>query len=269
MSPGRALARRPSPQPPPRVGGDPPLEAVLFDAGLTLIHDTTPAADVAAEVFARRGIPCDADALAAAMATAMGSLDGRWHRGDWWLAESGVRRLFLDAYERGLRELPSLRGRRALRDDLATGIYESYLDATHWSLFPDVMPTLDALRAAGLRMSVISDWGHGLEGILLELELGAYFEFLLVSSRLGIAKPDPRIFELALDRLGVAPHAAVYVGDTYVKDVFGARAAGIAPVLLDRADVLPGMDCAVVRDLAELLSVVGLAGEDAAPAARP
>ena len=44
-------------------------------------------------------------------------------------------------------------------------------------------------------MGVVSDWGHGLEAIVLELELGRYLRFLVVSSRLGITKPDPSVFE--------------------------------------------------------------------------
>jgi FMN phosphatase YigB (HAD superfamily) len=112
-------------------------------------------------------------------------------------------------------------------------------------------------------MGVVSDWGHGLEAILLELELGRYFEFVVVSSRLRVAKPDPRVFNMALARVDARSDQAVYIGDTYVKDVIGARAAGIAPVLLDRSGRAPEVDCPRIESLDELLELVGADRPDA------
>jgi HAD superfamily hydrolase (TIGR01549 family) len=242
----------------PRVGGERALEAVIFDAGLTLIEVATSAPDVAAEVLTRAGVPFDAGQLALAMAAAEAHVESRWHKGDWWAAESTVRRLFVDGYRHALPQLPAVAADPALREPLAEAIYDAYQDTRHWRLYPDVLPTLRALRAAGLRLGVISDWGHGLEAIVLELQLHDYLEFLVVSSRVGVAKPDPAVFQLALDRIAVAPAHAVYVGDTYVKDVLGARAAGVAPILLDRAGRTRDMDCVVVADLLALLPLLGL-----------
>ncbi len=242
----------------PRVGQAPALRAVLFDAGLTLIRSVTPAVDVATEALADFGIAAERPALAAAMARADDYLVQTWHRGDWWAAEATVRQLFVDSYRVGLAELPRVGRDDAIVTRLAEAIYYKYHDVRHWALFPDVLPTLDALRAAGVTMGVVSDWGHGLESILLELELGDYFAFLVVSSRLGIAKPDPGVFDLALSRIGVPAREAIYIGDTYLKDVLGARAAGLTPVLLDRVGVAPPADCLTVRSLTELLDLVGL-----------
>ena len=60
----------------------------------------------------------------------------------------------------------------------------------------------------------------------------------------------------------MAPERAVYVGDTYLKDVLGARAAGLAPVLLDRSGAAIVQDCPVVGDLRELVPLLGLAPAD-------
>lgn len=242
----------------PRFGGRPALEAVIFDAGLTLIEVATPAHEVAAEVLTDAGMPFEPAALAEAMDAAEAHLVSRWHAGDWWAAEATVRQLFVESYRQGLPRLPALAADPALAAVLAEAIYDAYQDTRHWQLYPDVLPTLAALRAAGLRLGVISDWGHGLEAIVLELELHDYLEFLVVSSRLGVAKPDPAVFQMALDRIGVAPAGAVYVGDTYVKDVLGARAAGVVPILLDRAGRTGAMDCLVVPDLLALLPLLGL-----------
>lgn len=245
----------------PRVGGDPPLHAVIFDAGLTLIRNITPIAGVTAEVLAQAGYAHAPAAVDTAMAAADAYLEATWHRGDWWASERNVRELFVAAYTAGLRALPDIAD---VADDagraerLALAVYTGFHDVRHWAAYPDVVPTLRALRAAGITLGVISDWGHGLERILLGLELGDYFAFLVVSSRVGIGKPHPGVFEMALARIGARPEGAVYIGDTYIKDVLGARAAGLAPILLDRAGRATGADCTTVRSLTEVLALVGV-----------
>jgi putative hydrolase of the HAD superfamily len=242
----------------PRFGGRPPLEAVLFDAGLTLIQSATPAAAVAGPVLTAQGIPFALPELTRAMDRAEEYLAGTWHSGDWWGAERTVRALFVAAYCHGLPTVAAVGGDTAVARRLAEAIYDSYQDTRHWGLYPDVLPTLTTLRRAGLRMGIISDWGHGLEAIVLELELHGFLEFLVVSSRVGVSKPDPRVFELALGRIGIAAERAVYVGDTYVKDVLGARAAGLTPVLLDRSGRAPPPDCLVVTTLTDLPTLLGV-----------
>lgn len=257
----------------PRAGGEPPLEGVLLDAGLTLIHERTPATEVAAEVLDALGVPHAPDALARAMATSMRHVASRWHHGDWWWSEDRVLALFTDGYREGLAHLPALARDEALRARVARGIHDAYVDARHWRAFDDVVPALAALHEAGIPMGVVSDWGHGLEAILLELELGRYLGFVLVSARIGIGKPDPAVFRMALARLGSRAERTVYVGDTYIKDVFGARAAGLVPLLLDRRGELPAMDCAVARDLREATAALGVPAGGAPferiPEARP
>jgi putative hydrolase of the HAD superfamily len=79
---------------------------------------------------------------------------------------------------------------------------------------------------------------------------------VLDSAVVGLAKPDPKIFELALDRLGVAPDAAIHVGDTPAADVDGARAAGVRPVLVDPHDDHVALDVDRVRSLGEVVELV-------------
>lgn len=241
----------------PRRGGTPPLAGVLLDAGQTLIRELTPPGEVAAEAAARIGFDAPAAALDAAMAAASSDVAGRWHRGAWWHRESNVRRLFTEAYTQALA---TAIGPRAPADlaSLADAIYDAYGDARHWQIFDDVPVLLEALVAARIPVAVVSDWGHGLEAILLDLALGGHVDALVVSSRVGIAKPEPALFAMALSRLAIEPGGAVHVGDTYVKDVVGARAAGIAPVLVDRARRFGRLDCPVVHDLGELVDLLGL-----------
>jgi putative hydrolase of the HAD superfamily len=82
--------------------------------------------------------------------------------------------------------------------------------------------------------------------------LAGHLEFIVDSGAVGIEKPDPRIFALALERAGVPPADALYVGDLYPVDVVGARRAGIEPVLLDPLGRYGERDCRTARDVPTL-----------------
>ena len=64
---------------------------------------------------------------------------------------------------------------------------------------------------------------------------------------MGVEKPDPRIFQIALERAGLEPSEAAYVGDLYSIDVLGARAAGLHAVLMDPGACWPPRDCPTAR----------------------
>jgi len=242
----------------PRRGAVPPLRGVLLDAGQTLIRELTPPGTVAAEAAAAAGVDVPDAMLAEAMASASADMAGRWHRGPFWHSETNVRRLFTGAYADALARLNGTAAVDPRWTALADAIYDAYGHARHWQLFEDVPELLEALVRAGIPVAVVSDWGHGLEAILLDLALGHHLHSIVVSSRVGIAKPEPELFAMALQRLGIDAAGAVHVGDTYVKDVVGARAAGIAAVLIDRERRHERMDCTVVHDLRELIELLAL-----------
>jgi putative hydrolase of the HAD superfamily len=129
-----------------------------------------------------------------------------------------------------------------------------------WFVYPDVVPALDALRAAGLRLGVVSNWGWAAPELLHLLELARHFEAFAISSRVGYQKPHPAIFRHALDLLEAGPEEAIHVGDDPETDVAGARRAGIEAVLVTRREEAPvGTGAAaVVRDLAELVDLLGI-----------
>ncbi len=76
------------------------------------------------------------------------------------------------------------------------------------------------------------------------------------SAVVGVSKPDPRIFRIALERSGLPASDAAYVGDYYEVDVVGARAAGMAPVLFDPIGAYSGVDCPVVQSLGDVVPLV-------------
>lgn len=118
-------------------------------------------------------------------------------------------------------------------------------DAETFVAYPDAIPCLRALHEAGFRLAVVSNWDRTLHGILHHTGLHGYFEFALASLEEGVEKPDPRVFRIALDRLGLAPKEAVHVGDHPVDDVQGAISAGIRPIHLDREGLTAGAICSL------------------------
>jgi putative hydrolase of the HAD superfamily len=111
---------------------------------------------------------------------------------------------------------------------------------------------LDRLRAAGLRLGVVSNSDGRVEEALVAAGLRDRFEVVLDSALVGVEKPDPAIFRAALDALGVAPAEALYVGDLYEVDVVGARAAGMEAVLLAPGAGASAADCPRFGSLAAL-----------------
>jgi FMN phosphatase YigB (HAD superfamily) len=129
-----------------------------------------------------------------------------------------------------------------------------------------VMPALQAIGAAGVRMGVISNWVWGGTELIHDLELARHFEVLTLSARVGFQKPHHGIFQHALTAMHVEPRDAMHVGDSYNADVKGARIMGIQPVLIDRGGGDPARvrddhedpDLPIVADLNELLDLLGI-----------
>ncbi len=121
---------------------------------------------------------------------------------------------------------------------------------------PDAEAALALARAAGLTAGVISNSNGAIRSILEGLGLARHLAFVLDSSEVGVEKPDPRIFRLALERAGLGPGEAVYVGDLYSVDVLGARAAGLSAVLLDPGACWGERDCPVARTVLEAVRLV-------------
>ena len=95
-------------------------------------------------------------------------------------------------------------------------------------------------------------FGTRLLGLLDGLGIADRFDPIVASSRAGAAKPDPAIFRYALTKCGANAEQAVHVGDTYELDVLGARAAGMAAILIDRVGRATPPDCSTVRGLDEV-----------------
>jgi HAD superfamily hydrolase (TIGR01509 family) len=103
-----------------------------------------------------------------------------------------------------------------------------------WEVFPEADGVLRTIQGRGIRMGVVSNWPASLELALEAAGIRKYFEVIVASGVVGYAKPRPEIYRLALERFGIAPHRALFVGDSIALDVKGPASVGMPSVLLDR-----------------------------------
>ena len=201
------------------------LRAMFFDAGGTLVHVD----------YAR---VCDALLGSVGRAPSVEALGGAEYAGR-------------AAVEAAMAAEPALRdGSRwqshffgALtslgfgRDELVKAgpaIRAEHARSNLWSVVREgTAEALATLRARGLVVACISNSDGTVAALLEQVGLASHLDFVVDSGVVGVEKPDPEIFRLALGRAGVAPAEAVHIGDLFAVDVVGARNAGLEPVLLD------------------------------------
>jgi putative hydrolase of the HAD superfamily len=233
------------------------VRALFFDVGYTLMAPYPSVLDIVVQVCADRGQPVNRECLEAHLPAAELALRTRVRAApQTWADDNAIGAIWIAYFTELLRACldpaaPEFAGTVAA----SRAAYEHHAS---YGVFPDVVPVLRLLHARGLTMGVISDWDSRLAAILNAHGLNQYFDFAVVSATVRHAKPDPRLFETALRRADAIPDYALHIGDNYVLDVLGARAAGIQPVLIDRpGKVDPAdVDVPVVRDLYGLLDLL-------------
>jgi putative hydrolase of the HAD superfamily len=222
------------------------IRAVLFDAGATLIHPDPPVEVVYAREFAADGARFTKEDLTRALTRAWeevhASPEANRYGGvrgepDFWHAFLNRVRSFLDG---GFVS-------RAAFERLA----KHFRSPAAWSVYDDVVATLEELSRRDLKLAIVSNWDSYLPQLLAALDLGRYFPVLAVSAIEETGKPDAEIFHRTCRRLSVEPAEALHVGDSVAEDLEGARGAGLAALLLDRQDRHPEIEDRIVS-LAEL-----------------
>jgi putative hydrolase of the HAD superfamily len=105
-------------------------------------------------------------------------------------------------------------------------------------------------------LDVISNFDSRLHRILAGLGIAGHFDEIFVSSAVGHAKPDPRIFQAALQRHGLDAAEAVHIGDSETNDLRGARSVGLKAILVDRSRQGASLVASCVSSLNEIFSLV-------------
>ncbi len=227
------------------VSGRP--RAVFFDAGNTLLQINYAAI---VEQLARRGVRRTAEEVARAEYRARARLDPHLAPG-----ASTESRSVAGYYLRYLLEELGITDSATVQA-LAEWRRSYNLPVGLWNQAdPEAEGVLRRLRAEGVGTGVISNSNGSVRQILEELGLARYLDFILDSAVVGVEKPDPRIFGLALEAARVRPEDAVYIGDLYSVDVLGARRAGLGAILLDPGGVWGERDCLVAKSLSEAVDL--------------
>ncbi len=136
---------------------------------------------------------------------------------------------------------------------------QAMLGALRFDVYPDVPDALATLSARGVRVVVVSNWDVALPTVLRDAGV-RHVDAILTSALIGVAKPDPEIFQAALALAGAPADRALHVGDSLEHDDAGARAAGVAAVWLcpgePPADARTPAGVPRIASLAELPALV-------------
>ena len=239
------------------------IDTILLDVGNTLISIDFDR--VAAELQTRSWM-CDADRLRRAEAAARPGYSEQVFvtgtRKDRSLFHSYLCAILEQAQRLGA---PSPVELDALVTEIGPILRPEGRASALWRMvMPGVPSALERLHRQGLTLAVVSNSDGTCAESLEEAGLLGYLDFVIDSAEVGVEKPDPRIFEIALVRCRTTPDRTLYVGDLYHADVLGSRAAGLHALLLDPCGDWPPLDCERATNLTELADRM-----EAAAARRP
>jgi putative hydrolase of the HAD superfamily len=222
-----------------------PIETVFLDAGGVLCH---PSWTRVADALVRHGATVTAAALAAAEQKATRDIDDAHTIGRTDDRARGWLYFNLVLHHAGVAQ-------NAGTDAALAELREYHRHDNLWEhVEPEVMPTLAALRGRGLRLVVVSNANGRLKHLFDRLDLTKWFDHVLDSHEWGVEKPDPRLFQIALEQSHGDAASTVHVGDLYHVDVMGARRAGLRDaVLFDAAGLYDGVDCPRIPSLTALV----------------
>lgn len=207
-------------------------KAIFFDAAGTLIYLPKSVGEHYREIASRFGAEIDARKLDAAFNVAWrespARSNGQGPREDddkgWW--RSLVMRVLDQTLSREQAEVFD-------KTRYFEALYAHFATPGVWAAYDDVRPTLEALRAQGLLLGVISNFDRRLLTVLEGLGLRGFFDAVTISSEVGADKPDPVIFQTAMATLHVTAAESLHVGDDPKKDG-GAEAVGLRVFRLER-----------------------------------
>lgn len=222
-----------------------PFKAVLFDLGLTLTK-TAPFPEIYRRILARFGVNIPIEDIAWAQKATESEFDVTTYDED-------RRKEFWTKYNVSMLKKLEVEEKRVF---LAEKIDELWWECSHLQVYPDVEPTLSQLRAKGLKLAIVSNgFKKDLEHVLGKLGLKKCFDIVVSIDSCNSAKPDKEIFLYALNKLGVQPSEALFIGDSVETDYEGALKVGIKPFIIDREGKIPSK-YNKITSLNELLAIV-------------
>jgi len=216
---------------------DRPLQLITFDLYDTLIELDPPRWERLATILNWRDIEANVTALREADRIAEDyytAENGKWPIRDRSKAERDAFRVEHMSRWLAAAGLPHDRATaQAVRAEYISE-FEEVTDQRHYRVFPDVLPALERLRAAGLKTAVISNADADVTAFCTHFAFADQMDVIVTSALVGWEKPDPRTFQAAYEPLGVDPADALHIGDQPGSDVVGALNVGMRAALIDR-----------------------------------
>jgi len=224
------------------------IDAIMFDAGGTLIDVRPTREEIFIRVLSEHGITTKHEKVACSIADADRRLDARFAE----LEAKDEPRFWREFDELVLANLGVKTNIKEISGDLSESFRETMQKVEGWTDYPDVRPALERLRRRDFRLGVVSNATDLLNKVFRNLDLSKYFDFVIVSDEVGVRKPSPRIFTMAAEKAGVSPSRSIYLGDKPTVDILGATRAGMNAILVDRSNAFPDANCLRIRDLTYL-----------------
>jgi len=229
------------------------VKTIFFDAAGTLMRPVRPIGQSYGLLAASYGMNVSPTEISARFRAGFSSAPPLAFPG---AASGEIKTLEYGWWKELVRKVFEPYGRFARFDEYFAELFAYFARADSWALFPETLEALAALKNQGMTLAVISNFDSRLFTILQGLGVSSSFESIVISSRAGHAKPDPRIFHHALALHGTKAMEALHVGDSPDKDAAGARNAGLTGVLLDRKARINSNSFLRVQNLGELLPLI-------------
>lgn len=205
------------------------VKTVFFDAGGTLFRPYPSVGEIYSRTALKHGLQTDPHRVEELFREA-------WHARNGMLALAGATsdKIERDWWYGLVRDVFASQGTFENFESFFDELYDLFARAESWRLFDDSVAILDTLRTRGYALGMISNWDNRLYSIVRDLGIEPYFQKILASSTVGVAKPGIAIFHQALEALGATAETSLHIGDSLSDDYHGARGAGMQAVLLDR-----------------------------------
>ena len=233
------------------------IRAIFFDAGGTLFRPFPSVGHYYSEVAARYGCAVSAEKVEEAFHRVwrdhdkIGDLTGHCDE----KKEKEFWRKIVTEVFKNFQELRSF-------DDFFNELHDLFAQPQVWKFYPEVEEVLRVLKKKNYIIGLVSNWDSRLLKLCDGLGLDAFLDFKVVSAIFGVAKPDPKIFQEALQLANVSPSEALHVGDSLEDDIRGAHLAGLKTVWIDRSGRCHTLKkehqefITVVKDLRELIEFI-------------
>ncbi len=224
--------------------------AVFFDAGNTLLKPHPSVGERYAAAARAFGLAVAAEDMERAFRAEWARRSRRLGAG-----QAGTGQAEREGWHDLVRDVLARFGAMERFEEYFEYLYDVFATPEAWRLYPEVEAVLAECRRRDVILGIVSNWDSRLEILCREMRLTPSFKFILYSAGVGVSKPDPRIFALAVAEAGVNPGEVLHVGDSLEEDVCGARAAGLDALWLRREGPEPKAQVATGDSLLDVLEL--------------